>query len=169
MESPTPTASVTVTVPSPLGLLTVAEGDGAIVTLRWHGKAVTTAPTPLLAEAVLQLAAYFDGSLKDFDLPVRPAGSPFQQAVWSAMCRIPAGSTRTYGAIAHEVGGPARAVGGACGANPIPIIIPCHRILATGGALGGYSGQGGNRTKLFLLALEGAQAADADPRQLSLL
>ena len=166
---PDPSTPLTVTVPSPLGMLTVTEEDGAITRLRWHGQAATAAPTPLLAEAARQLHAYFDKSLRDFDLPLRPAGSPFQQAVWQAMCRIPAGSTRSYGAIAAEVEAPARAVGGACGTNPIPIIIPCHRILATGGALGGYSGQGGNETKLFLLALEGAEAADADPRQMRLL
>jgi len=166
---PNPTAPLSVTVPSPLGLLTVTEADGAITLLRWQGTAATPAPTPLLAEAARQLAAYFDKHLRDFDLPLRPAGSPFQQAVWLAMCRIPAGATRSYGAIAAEVGAPARAVGGACGTNPIPIIIPCHRILATGGSLGGYSGQGGNATKLFLLALEGAEAADADPRQMRLL
>jgi methylated-DNA-[protein]-cysteine S-methyltransferase len=169
MSNPTPTAPRSVTVPSPLGMLTVTEEDGAITRLRWRGTAATPAPTPLLAEAARQLAAYFDKSLRDFDLPLRPAGSPFQQAVWRAMCRIPAGATRSYGAIAAEVGAPARAVGGACGSNPIPIIIPCHRILATGGSLGGYSGQGGNETKRFLLALEGADAADADPRQMRLL
>ncbi len=159
----------TVTVPSPLGMLTVTEEDGAITALRWFGHRETPAPTALLAEAARQLAAYFRKEMLDFDLPLRPAGSDFQQAVWQAMCRIPAGSTRSYGAIAAEVGAPARAVGGACGTNPIPIIIPCHRILATGGGLGGYSGDGGHATKLFLLALEGAEAADADPRQMKLL
>lgn len=164
-----PSEPLTVIVPSPLGMLTVTEEDGAITQLWWRGTVATPAPTPLLAEAARQLAAYFDGALKDFDLPLRPAGSPFQQAVWQAMCRIPSGSTRSYGAIATEVGAPARAVGGACGSNPIPIVIPCHRILATGGSLGGYSGEGGNETKLFLLALERAEAADADPRQMRLL
>jgi len=158
-----------VTVPSPVGALTIVEQAGAIVRVRWRGAATPTPPTPLLAEAVRQLAAYFDKRLKDFDLPLRPAGSLLQQAAWRAMCRIPAGITRSYGAIAAELGVPARAIGGACGANPIPVIIPCHRILATGGGLGGYSGEGGAETKLFLLALEGADAADADPRQLKLL
>ncbi len=166
---PNPTALATVTVPSPLGMLTVTEEDGAIIRLDWRGRAETPAPTPLLAEAARQLRAYSDKGPKDFDLPLRPAGSPFQQAVWQAMCRIQVGQTRSYGAVAAEVGAPARAVGGACGSNPIPIIIPCHRILATGGSLGGYSGQGGSETKLFLLALEGAGAADADPRQMRLL
>src|SRR5471032_385979 len=111
-----PAAPLSVTVPSPLGMLTVTEVSGAIVTLRWQGTAATPAPTPLLGEAARQLAAYFDKRLGDFDLPLRPDGSPFQQAVWLAMCRIPAGATRSYGAIAAEVGAPARAVGGACGA-----------------------------------------------------
>lgn len=168
-DSPASSGTSAVTVPSPLGALTVTEAAGAIVRLSWRGNASPSAPTPLLAEAARQLAAYFDKRLRDFDLPLRPAGSLFQQAVWLAMCRIPAGTTRSYGAIAVEVGAPARAVGGACGSNPIPIIIPCHRILATGGSLGGYSGEGGAETKLFLLALEGAEAADADPRQLRLL
>ena len=167
--APPRAGALTVTVPSPLGMLTVTEESGAIVRLRWRGKGTTPAPTPLLAEAARQLAAYFEKRLTAFDLPLRPAGSPFQQAVWLAMCRIPAGATRTYGSVAAEVGAPARAVGGACGANPIPIIIPCHRILATGGSLGGYSGAGGADTKLFLLALEGAEAPDADPRQMRLL
>ena len=162
-------ALLTITVPSPLGWLTVTEADGAITALGWRGSRATPAPSALLAEAARQLLAYFDKAMLDFDLPLRPAGSPFQQAVWQAMCRIPAGSTRSYGAIAAEVGAPARAVGGACGTNPIPIIIPCHRILATGGGLGGYSGKGGNATKLFLLAHEGAEAADADPRQMRLI
>jgi methylated-DNA-[protein]-cysteine S-methyltransferase len=164
-ETPVPT----VTVPSPLGMLTVTERGGAITGLRWGGRSATPAPTALLAEAVRQLAAYFDKRLKDFDLSLDPAGSSFQQAVWRAMCRIPCGSTRSYGAIAAEVGAPARAVGGACGSNPIPIIIPCHRILATGGSLGSYSGDGGAETKRFLLALEAAEPADADPRQMRLL
>ncbi len=159
----------TVTVSSPTGPLTVTERAGAIERLQWRHGAGMVPPTPLLAEAARQLDAYFAKRLLDFDLPLRPAGSPFQQAVWLAMCRIPSGKTRSYGAIAAELGMPAQAVGGACGSNPIPIIIPCHRILATGGGLGGYSGDGGTETKLFLLELEGAGAADADPRQMRLL
>ena len=169
--APTPTESLAMTVASPLGMLTVTEVAGALVRLSWWDRAVAKAPTRLLAEAARQLAAYFEKRLKDFDLPLRPAGSLFQQAVCLAMCRIPARTTRSNGAIAAELGAPApaRAVGGACGSNPIPIIIPCHRILATGGALGGYSGEGGAETRRFLLALEGAEAADAVPRQMRLL
>ena len=90
------------------------------------------------------------------NLPLAPAGSNFEHAVWDAMLRIPYGRTRSYGEIARDIGGEARAVGGACGSNPIPIIIPCHRVLAANGRSGGYSGRGGTQTKHFLLALEGA-------------
>jgi methylated-DNA-[protein]-cysteine S-methyltransferase len=138
---------------SPVGDLTVSEEDGVIVALDW-GWARDQSDTPLLREAANQLNDYFDGTRTDFDLPTAPAGTPFQIAVWRAMQAIPAGSTRTYGDIAKELGSAARAVGMACGANPIPVIIPCHRILAAAG-LGGYSGDGGLDTKRALLRLEG--------------
>jgi len=140
---------------SPVGDLTISEDEGAIVSVDWGWGAVQ-AETPLLLEAKRQLERYFDGDLKQFDLPLRPYGTTFRQQVWATMTLIPYGSTQTYGKIAAAVGSPARAVGGACGANPIPIIIPCHRVLAAGGGLGGYSGDGGTETKVFLLRLEGA-------------
>jgi methylated-DNA-[protein]-cysteine S-methyltransferase len=86
-----------------------------------------------------------------------PAGSVFEQRVWAAMQQIPYGKTQCYGELAAMIGSAARAVGGACGRNPIPIVIPCHRVLAKAG-LGGYSGQGGLATKQTLLSLEGALA-----------
>lgn len=138
---------------SPIGDLTVSEEDGAIVALDW-GWGRDQDATPLLAEAVRQLDAYFDGTLADFDLPTLPAGTDFQIQVWRAMQAIPAGATRTYGDLARDLSSAARAVGMACGANPVPVIIPCHRILASGG-LGGYSGDGGIETKCALLRLEG--------------
>ncbi|MGE0154498.1 MAG: methylated-DNA--[protein]-cysteine S-methyltransferase [Reyranellaceae bacterium] len=145
---------------SPVGRLTVEEEDGAIVRLRWTPRAVLTASepaTPLLREARRQLAAYFERRLpQDFDLPVRPRGSAFEQAVWRRMQKIPYGGTATYGEMAKDLDGIARAVGGACGANPIPIVIPCHRVVGGGNGWGGYSGRGGVETKSFLLALEGA-------------
>ncbi len=144
-----------ITVPSPVGPLLVREADGHVVALRW-GTAAAERETPLLAAAAQQLNAYFYCGLRAFDLPLAPAGSPFEQAVWGEMLRIPYGATRTYGEIARSVGGMARAVGGACGSNPIPILIPCHRVLAAGGSIGGYSGAGGIDTKTFLLTLEGA-------------
>ena len=147
-------------VPSPVGVLEVVTSDGAITALNWSGRnACATAPASnLLAEAAGQLDAYFAGHLKSFDLPLAPAGSDFQKNVWREMLAIPYGETRTYGEIAKTLTSAAQAVGNACGANPIPVIIPCHRILATGGP-GGYSGAGGLETKRKLLDLEGYQPA----------
>ncbi len=139
---------------SPIGDLTVSEADGHIVALDW-GWGRDQVETTLLARARDRLEAYFDGETPVFDLPFRPGGSPFRQAVWRAMRDIPHGATETYGALAARVGGGARAVGTACGANPIPILIPCHRVVAARG-LGGYSGDGGVETKVALLRLEGA-------------
>ena len=141
-------------IASPVGRLTLDERDGALVAIRWSDEAAS-ADTPLLAEAARQLGAYFAGALDRFDLPMMPAGSPFDQAVWAAMRAIPFGRTRSYGELAAGLGSAPRAVGRACGRNPIPIVIPCHRVLAQGG-LGGYSGAGGVATKHALLALEGA-------------
>jgi methylated-DNA-[protein]-cysteine S-methyltransferase len=140
---------------SPIGPITVFEDSGAIVAVEW-GRAPDAQETPLLDEARRQLDAYFDGTLPDFDLPLAPTGSPFEQAVWAGMCRIPYGVMRTYGDLAHEVDGSAQAVGGACGANHIPIIIPCHRVVGADGHMVGYSGAGGVETKQALLRLEGA-------------
>lgn len=138
---------------SPLGPLTLSEQDGAIVALDW-GWGRDQAPTPLLERARDQLDAYFDGESCGFELPFRPHGTPFQHRVWQAMQAIPYGQTQTYGELAQRLGGIARAVGLACGANPIPILIPCHRVVAQAG-LGGYSGDGGVETKVALLRLEG--------------
>lgn len=139
---------------SPIGDLTVSEDAGTIVALDWGwGRDQDT--TPLLERARDLLNAYFDGEPVNFDLPLKPAGSAFQQRVWSAMCDIPAGGTETYGSLADRIDGIARAVGTACGKNPIPIIIPCHRVVAAN-SLGGYSGDGGLDTKVALLRLEGA-------------
>lgn len=150
---------------SPVGTLTLVERDGAIAELGW-AEAADGEATPLLREAKRQLEAYFAGRLRDFDLPLAPSGTAFQQRVWAAMLRIPYGETRRYGDLARELGSAARAIGGACGRNPIPIIVPCHRILGGAGP-GGYSGAGGLATKHFLLALEGAQpdVAQAEPAQ----
>ena len=93
----------------------------------------------LAAEAARQLAAYFDDPAFRFDRPLETGGTPYQRRVWDALTRIPPGEPPTYGALAREVGGGARAVGGACRANPIPIVIPCHRVVAASG-LGGYMG-----------------------------
>ncbi len=139
---------------SPIGALTLSERDEAIVALDW-GWGRDQCATPLLQEAIRILNAYFDGEAPVIDLPMTPAGTDFQQRVWREMSAIPYGETRTYGELCTGAGGSPRSVGTACGANPIPVLIPCHRVLAAAG-LGGYSGEGGVETKISLLRLEGA-------------
>jgi methylated-DNA-[protein]-cysteine S-methyltransferase len=141
-------------MPSPIGHLTIDEQDDAIVAIRWADEPAGNG-SPLLAEAARQLAAYFAGQLTDFDLPLAPAGSSFEKRVWVAMQQIPYGGTRCYGDLADTINSAPRPVGRACGHNPIPVVIPCHRVLAKTG-LGGYSGSGGLVTKQRLLAIEGA-------------
>lgn len=137
---------------TPLGDLTVSEEQGAIVAVDW-GWGRDQHETPLLCAARDQLDAYFDGRRASFQLPFDPEGTPYRRRVWAALCDIPPGQTRTYAEIARLVGGSPRSVGQANGANPIPVLIPCHRVVASGG-LGGYSGGDGLETKKFLLQLE---------------
>jgi methylated-DNA-[protein]-cysteine S-methyltransferase len=146
-----------VSLHTPIGDVTVFEHDGAIVALDW-GWVEDQAQTALLDRARQQLDAYFDGALKTFDLPLAPVGTPYRRAVWDALCTIPYGETRTYIDIARIAGGSPRSVGQANGRNPIPLIIPCHRVVATG-HLGGYSGGEGLPTKRWLLALEQPEGA----------
>jgi methylated-DNA-[protein]-cysteine S-methyltransferase len=138
---------------TPIGEMTVSEDDGQIVALDW-GRGRDQTRTPLLSEAIAQLQDYFDGTRATFDLPLAPHGTAFQQRVWDALRAIPPGETRSYGELARDLSSSARAVGQANGANPIPILIPCHRMLAAHGALGGYSGGEGPSTKQWLLAHE---------------
>jgi methylated-DNA-[protein]-cysteine S-methyltransferase len=147
-----------ISILTPLGDITLSEEDGAIVALDW-GRGRDREETPLLRRAADQLQDYFDGVERGgcgFDgLPLAPRGTPFRRRVWEALRRIPAGETRSYLDIAREVGClSARAIGGANGANPIPILIPCHRVVAADGSLGGYSGAEGQATKRYLLDLE---------------
>ncbi len=146
---------------TPLGELTLSEEDGAIVSLDW-GRGRDQARTPLLARAIAQLQDYFDGNRRMFDLPLAPRGTAFQQRLWAALREIPFGQTRSYGALARELGSAPRAVGQASGANPIPLLIPCHRVLAAHGGLGGYSGGDGPPTKAWLLQHE-RRVLDAEP------
>jgi methylated-DNA-[protein]-cysteine S-methyltransferase len=138
---------------TPLGEVTISEDGGTIVALDW-GRGRDQEATPLLREACDQLQEYFDGKRMSFDLPLAPVGSDFQKRVWAALCAIPPGETRSYADIARAVGSAPRAVGGANGANPIPLFIPCHRVIAADGSLGGYSGGDGPATKRYLLDLE---------------
>ena len=141
---------------APVGDLTISEEDGQIVAVDW-GWGRDQATTPVLLEARSQLHAYFDGGQVGFDLPLAPRGTPYQRRVWAALRLIPAGETRSYADIARVAGGSPRSVGMANGANPIPIVIPCHRVVGATGS-GGYSGGDGVPTKLFLLDLEAAPA-----------
>ena len=135
---------------TPLGEVTISEDGGAIVALDW-GRGRDQEATPLLCQARDQLQEYFDGRRMSFDLPLAPEGSDFQKRVWAALCAIPPGETRSYADIARTIGSAPRAVGGANGANPIPLFIPCHRVIAADGSLGGYSGGDGPATKRYLL------------------
>ncbi len=117
----------------------------------------------LFDAARAQLDAYFAGALTRFDLPLHFTGTAFQQSVWSALRDIPYGETTSYGVLARRVGRPtaSRAVGAANGANPLPIVVPCHRVIGGDGSLTGFGG--GIETKRFLLALEGVETAAAAP------
>ena len=143
-----------VSLASCLGTLTVCGDKDALVAITW-GWAPGGEATPLLREAVEQLEAYFAGRLRRFSLPLRPPGSGFRQRVWSRLRSIPYGETETYGALARQLATSPRAVARACAANPLPILVPCHRVVAARGRLGGYSGGDGPDTKAALLGLEG--------------
>ena len=144
------------TLETEIGPLTVTEADGAIAAIDWGARAARPARTPLLNEAARQIKAYLAGRLTEFDLPVAPGGSEFQRRVFEAMRAIPYGRVMSYGDLARVTGSAPRAVGGACGANRVAILVPCHRVVASGRRLGGYGGPGGLATKRYLLGLEGA-------------
>ena len=138
---------------TPLGDLTLSEEDGAIVSLDW-GRVAEQQPTALLRDAAEQLQDYFDGKRRHFQLPLAPHGTDYQRRVWAALQQIPSGETRSYGDLARALASGPRAIGQANGRNPIPIIIPCHRVVGADGSIGGYSGLDGADTKRFLLDLE---------------
>lgn len=144
-------------VATPLTTLGVTMDGDTVTAIRFHDESGEPPPTPAAREVARQLHAYAVGELTAFDVPVRPHGTPFQQRVWRALLDIPYGETRTYGEVAASLGRPtaARAVGLANGRNPIPIIIPCHRVIGADGSLTGFGG--GLALKRRLLALEGVQ------------
>ena len=145
--------TISAEIQSPFGSLTASERDGALIAIDWKSPE-TPGHSSLLDRVAEQLASYFAGELQEFDLPLAPKGNAFQQAVCEAMLAIPYGETTTYGAIADKLDTYGQPIGHACGANTIPIIIPCHRVLAADG-IGGYSGEGGVERKIELLKLEG--------------
>lgn len=156
-------------VETPLGTYVLAaEPDGLVGVWREHQKhfpaperlgTATRGGHAVLDEAEAQLLAYLHGDREDFDLPLAPAGTDFQRAVWDHLRTIPHGSTTTYGLIADALERPraAQAVGAAVGSNPLSIVVPCHRVVGSTGALTGYAG--GIETKQALLLLEGAVLA----------
>ena len=143
---------MTATLQTRFGPLSLRDDGTQITALEWQ--AGEGPASPLQTDALRQLAEYFAGTRQSFDLPL-DWGSGLQARVRRAMAAIPFGQTRTYGDIAKLVNAPAQAVGQACGANPIPILIPCHRILGAK-SLGGFSAPGGVETKVALLRHEGA-------------
>ena len=151
----------TATLETPVGRVSITANDAAITRVTWtrgkgpQGKAPQT-DHPILERAVQQLEEYFAGTRRDFELPLAPAGGELQQAVCRALLEIPYGETRSYGDLARALGVAAQPIGQACGGNPIPIFIPCHRVLAAAGRTGGFSGGAGVETKLALLRHEGA-------------
>ncbi|MDR2949466.1 MAG: methylated-DNA--[protein]-cysteine S-methyltransferase [Prevotella sp.] len=140
---------------SPVGVLEIEETDGYISSVRVVAQEIGESSTnKILAKAVEQLEEYFDGKRKDFDLPLKQSGTPFQQKVWDYLSTIPYGKTVSYKDEAIAIGSPkgCRAVGAANGKNNIAIIVPCHRVVNEGGKLGGYAY--GTDIKLLLLELE---------------
>ena len=144
------------TIESPVGPLTITAADGVITAVDFGAGGGSRPNAGVLAEAARQLTEYFAGERREFALPLAPSGTPFRLRVWAAMQAIPYGQTRSYGDLARLLDSAPRAIGGACGANPIPLVIPCHRVVGAGGALGGFSGGAGCDTKRQLLALERA-------------
>ena len=146
---------------SPVGRLRVEADENVITTIFFHAEEPVSRGrlTGVLAELDAQLRLYFSGQLEAFDLPLAPKGTSFQQDVWNALTRIPYGETRSYADIAKNIGRPdaVRAVGAANGQNPIPIVIPCHRVIGMNGRLVGFGG--GLETKKRLLLLESGQRA----------
>lgn len=144
---------------SPVGNLTLVSDGEAIVHVEFENPKYPAPTYPrgedeITQKARRELGAYFAGKLKTFTIPVAPRGTPFQESAWKALQKIPYGATRSYAQQAVAIGKPkaVRAVGSANGRNPIPIIIPCHRVIGADGSLTGFGG--GMETKRFLLALE---------------
>jgi methylated-DNA-[protein]-cysteine S-methyltransferase len=148
---------------SPIGRIEIiAQGDSIVgLTIERDGglphDSTPEKKNAVLATATRQLAEYFAGKRREFSVPLSLAGTPFQKSVWDSLAAIPFGAVRSYGEVGMTTGraSAGRAVGGAVGANPVPIIVPCHRVLASDGRITGYSGGNGIPTKVWLLDHEG--------------
>jgi methylated-DNA-[protein]-cysteine S-methyltransferase len=146
------------TVDTPIGLLLLRAEDGRLSRVEFGAASVATSDSRPFPEAEAQLHAYFAGELERFELPLAPHGTALQRSVWDALTEIPYGTTTTYSELAARIGRPSacRAVGAANGSNPLPVIVPCHRVIGAAGALTGYGG--GLERKRHLLALEAVKA-----------
>jgi methylated-DNA-[protein]-cysteine S-methyltransferase len=164
MTHPYPPSMLQLSLETALGSLFLIGSDRGLAGLYWRPQELPLNPRPdprmpgeaLLLRASGQIAEYLAGKRQAFDLPLDLSGTPFQEKVWKALLDIPYGATVSYQRLAERIGKPAaaRAVGTACGKNPVCLIVPCHRVVATGGGLGGYAG--GLPAKERLLAMEGA-------------
>jgi methylated-DNA-[protein]-cysteine S-methyltransferase len=149
------------TMASPVGTITLEADNDQLISLSISARDALSGDSssthPVLAAAAAQLREYFAGERIEFDLPMSPRGTSFQKAIWAELEKIPYGAVTSYGELGQRagVGKAARAVGGAVGANPLPIVIPCHRVLSATHAITGYSGGAGIPTKKTLLDLEG--------------
>src|SRR5215469_7166921 len=168
IRHPTRKAHVSTTIRSPVGALTLIASNDGLAAILWENDKPGRVPLnvvgedaahPILRETERQLADYFAGRRRAFDIPLDFAGTEFQKAVWGALLTIPFGETRSYAQIARQIGHPTavRAVGAANGRNPISIVTPCHRVIGSSGKLTGFAG--GLDAKAFLLNLEGAAVA----------
>ena len=163
MDTRDPRLDSLLRIDSPIGRIELV-GDGAVVTRltierdgRLPSDGEPERPDPVLETAATQLAEYFAGERRDFDVPVALPGTSFQQDIWARLQAIPYGTVVGYGELGRETGRPTagRAVGGAVGANPVPLLVPCHRVLASNGRITGYSAGEGVVTKAWLLDHEG--------------
>lgn len=143
------------TVDTPLGPFWVEVEEDAVTRSGWGAAADAASDDPVLHQALAELRAYFEDGSERFTVPIRPRADGLAARVLDALRAIPCGETRTYGDLARDLCAPAQAIGQACGANPVPILIPCHRVLSAHG-LGGFSAPGGVETKVWLLRHEGA-------------
>ena len=144
-------------VDTPIGTLWLSRDEHGISAIDFHGQRSAWSADPLLAEAEAQLHAYFAGERHRFELPLSPRGTAFQRGVWAAVEAIPYGRTTTYSALAATLGRPraCRAVGAANGRNPLPVVVPCHRVLGARGGLTGYGGGLGRKRALLDLESSG--------------
>ena len=151
------------TVDTPIGPLLLSADEGRLSRIQFGAATACSSSAPPFAEAEAQLQAYFAGELERFELPLAARGTEFQRSVWDALAEIPYGGTTSYSELAARIGRPGacRAVGAANGRNPLPVIVPCHRVIGAAGALTGYGG--GLERKRHLLALEGAETRESRP------